>query len=240
MWKDFNLIMSKLRLDFWLDMMGYLSVVLSFLVFIYLNGGIVVGDRSSHETIIHIPQLFYFSLFCMVFSWPHFVGELLNFISFAKRHQLVVVLAMLIALLIVHFNTLVHPYLLADNRHYVFYIWNRFYGKFIWFRYIMVPFYVFAWYVILKVMYNRHDISLVLTYVPCTMIILATQKLLDFRYFFVPYVLFRLRIRNSQTTVFNLILEFVTFTITNCITFNLFFQKPIMWSDYAFPQRMIW
>jgi alpha-1,2-glucosyltransferase len=51
----------------------------------------------------------------------------------------------IIAFLAVHFNTIIHPYTLADNRHYVFYVFRilRLYSVL---RYLLVPvYYVCAW-----------------------------------------------------------------------------------------------
>ncbi|KAJ8986259.1 hypothetical protein NQ317_009968 [Molorchus minor] len=150
-----HIILMNMPPEFILDCASYFSVFIALAVFIYDNGSIVVGDKTAHEAVIHIPQLFYFSIFCMIFAWPYFVCEVKSFIVFAIRHKLVIIASVVLGLVIVHFNTLVHPYLLADNRHYFFYIWNRFYGKYQFVRYVMVPVYIFAWYAIIKMIYNK-------------------------------------------------------------------------------------
>jgi hypothetical protein len=38
---------------------GYLLVGLSFLLFVRLNGGIVVGDRTAHQVEFEVNPLFY-------------------------------------------------------------------------------------------------------------------------------------------------------------------------------------
>lgn len=233
-------ILLNTSLQFWLDLSAYATILLTFVIFVILNGSIVVGDKNAHEVAVHIPQLFYYSLFCFIFTWPHFVGEVINFTVFAKRHKLLILGSILLGMFLVYANTLVHPYLLADNRHYFFYMWNRFYGKYTLFRYFMVPVYVFSWYVILKMLYDKNDVSFLILYLPCIFLVLCSQKLVDIRYYFIPYIIFRLRIKNNTSTVFNVILEFVTFCVINAISFNLFFTKSIMWHDYMIPQRLIW
>eukprot|EP00658_Telonema_sp_P-2_P057170 TRINITY_DN45630_c0_g1_i1.p1 TRINITY_DN45630_c0_g1~~TRINITY_DN45630_c0_g1_i1.p1 ORF type:complete len:204 (+),score=26.91 TRINITY_DN45630_c0_g1_i1:66-677(+) len=52
----------------------------------------------------------------------------------------VAALTMLSALL-VQTGTVVHPYLLADNRHYAFYIWKNLLGRGWWGRYLATPLY---------------------------------------------------------------------------------------------------
>lgn len=200
----------------------------------------MVGDKTAHEASIHIPQLFYFSLFCLIFGWPHFVGEVWNFLNFVKRHKVFTFIAFMLCLIIVQFNTIVHPYMLADNRHYTFYIWNRFYGKYPSFRFTIIPVYIFALYVICKTMADRSDISVLFVYVPVVIGLLLPQKLIDVRYYFVPYIIFRLHVKNNSYTVFNIILECVTYIILNVITFNIFFTKEFYWSDYEEAQRLIW
>ncbi|XP_018566714.1 putative Dol-P-Glc:Glc(2)Man(9)GlcNAc(2)-PP-Dol alpha-1,2-glucosyltransferase [Anoplophora glabripennis] len=233
-------ILLNTSLQFWLDLSAYATILITFVVFIILNGSVVVGDKSAHEVAVHIPQLFYYSLFCLIFSWPHFVGEVISFTFFARRHKLLILSSILLGIFLVYANTLVHPYLLADNRHYFFYVWNRFYGKYALFRYFMVPVYVFSWYVILKILYDKNDMSFLILYLLCIFLVLSTHKLVDVRYYFIPYIIFRLRIKNNTSTVFNVILEFVTFCVINAISFNLFYTKTIIWEDYEAPQRLIW
>lgn len=38
---------------------GYILLVQGFLIFLYINGSIVVGDKSAHEASLHIPQVSY-------------------------------------------------------------------------------------------------------------------------------------------------------------------------------------
>ncbi|CAH1988680.1 unnamed protein product [Acanthoscelides obtectus] len=228
-------------LRFWKGITSYLAVGVAFLTFLAINGSIVVGDKSAHEATIHLPQLFYFSIFCLVFLWPYFVSQSLDFLNFIKTHKLVILLFLILGLLIVHYNTLVHPYMLADNRHYVFYIWNRFYGKYAYFKYFMVPVYIFSLYIVIKTIYSSGDASYLMMYILCVFIVLVTQKLIEVRYYFIPYILLRLKTGNRiPLAKFCLILEFLTSLFVNIATLKLFFTKTIMWSDYADPQRLIW
>lgn len=206
----------------------------------FLNGGIVVGDRNAHNVTMNLPQIFYFSLFSLVFGWPHFVGEVLNFIQFTVRHKMLMICLIAVSFVIVHFNTVVHPYLLADNRHLVFYVWSRFYGKYWWFRYALVPVYIFSLYVIVKTIWNKHDISFFIFYTVGVTILLASQSLLEIRYFLVPYIILRLKMKFIGSEVFNVILEFVTYSVINMITLNIFFTKTLFWADMDYPQRIMW
>ncbi|EFA11523.2 Putative Dol-P-Glc:Glc(2)Man(9)GlcNAc(2)-PP-Dol alpha-1,2-glucosyltransferase-like Protein [Tribolium castaneum] len=238
--KGKNLLMTikKMPFVFWLNATCYGSLLLIFALFVYMHGSIVVGDKTAHEATIHLPQLFYFSLFCLFFAWPHFVTEITGFLKFVKRHKIISLAVVLSSVAIVHFNTLVHPYVLADNRHYIFYIWNRFYGRYFWFRYCVVPVYLFAWFVIVRKLWDRLDVTFLLFFIPCTTVVLVTQKLLEFRYFFIPYVLFRTHLKNADVRF--VLCEFVTYCVLNFCTLYIFFNKTIEWENFDCPQRLIW
>ncbi|KUI55963.1 Dol-P-Glc:Glc(2)Man(9)GlcNAc(2)-PP-Dol alpha-1,2-glucosyltransferase [Cytospora mali] len=49
-----------------------------------------------------------------------------------------------VALAVVHFNTIIHPFTLADNRHYMFYIFRYTILRAGWVRYALAPVYVFC------------------------------------------------------------------------------------------------
>lgn len=49
------------------------------------------------------------------------------------------------ALAIVHLNTIIHPFTLADNRHYMFYVFRYTILRRQWVRYALVPAYILCW-----------------------------------------------------------------------------------------------
>lgn len=69
-----------------------------------------------------------------------------------RRKWKLAVAAALISVLVVRYYTLTHPYLLADNRHYPFYLWRRVIDRSTYSRYLLVPGYVFAAYVVADAM----------------------------------------------------------------------------------------
>ncbi|ROV99487.1 hypothetical protein VMCG_06398 [Cytospora schulzeri] len=50
-----------------------------------------------------------------------------------------------VALAIVHLNTIIHPFTLADNRHYMFYVFRYTILRAEWVRYALAPVYVLCW-----------------------------------------------------------------------------------------------
>ncbi|VDQ14108.1 unnamed protein product [Trichobilharzia regenti] len=81
--------------------MPYVLVLTSFLIFVIMNGGIVLRNMEAHKAVLNIPQFFYFVTF-YAFSSPFLLLEFIvtNF----------------------KFLLFVHPYLISDNKHCTYYI----------------------------------------------------------------------------------------------------------------------
>ncbi|KAI1433158.1 glycosyltransferase family 59 protein [Xylaria sp. CBS 124048] len=141
-------------------------VLASFVGFVVWNGGVVLGDKSNHVATLHLAQLLYIWPFFAFFSAPLFIPQLLGLANKAyqalitqqvperkKRaiihpigNVLVFCGAIALGLLIVQFNTVIHPFTLADNRHYVFYVFRYSILRAWWIRYALVPIYIIcAW-----------------------------------------------------------------------------------------------
>ncbi|KAI8629343.1 glycosyltransferase family 59 protein [Xylariaceae sp. FL1651] len=69
-----------------------------------------------------------------VFNW---VGS-----SHLAHSILICVATLTVAIFIVRFNTIIHPFTLADNRHYMFYVFRYSILRAWWIRYALVPIYV--------------------------------------------------------------------------------------------------
>ena len=99
---------------------------------------IIAGHKEFHSAGLHLPQMLYIWPYFLFFSWPILAVPVINVLlpksslpkilnyGFPKRQKgfpaLLTAAAVVPAILaVVHFNTIVHPFTLADNRHYVFY-----------------------------------------------------------------------------------------------------------------------
>lgn len=60
--KKFDLILNQIKSIF-IDFAGYLIVLGAFIVFLLINGSIVVGDKSAHEASLHLPQVLLFECY---------------------------------------------------------------------------------------------------------------------------------------------------------------------------------
>ncbi|KAM3955068.1 dol-P-Glc:Glc(2)Man(9)GlcNAc(2)-PP-Dol alpha-1,2-glucosyltransferase-like [Aphomia sociella] len=220
------------------DLLMHSITLILFAVFVYFNGSIVVGDKSAHEACLHLPQIFYFLIFYGVFGLPYVLGKLKSTFKLLFSNKIKVVGLALLFLAVVHFNTIVHPYMLADNRHYTFYVWNRWFGKYDFAIYATVPVYIFLLFSLFDNLRQQNCISFLLPYSVSLFLVLALQKLIEVRYFLVPYIILRLRFVRPSFKI--ILLEFVWYLALNSAVFYVFFTKEVMWKDFLEPQRIIW
>ena len=97
------------------------------------------GDKSNHVASLHVAQMLYIWPYFMFFSWPIIGPNILrrmlpqNLLPIALRSRsakshlprpIIALPIMAVMLITVRYNTLVHPFTLADNRHYMFYVFR--------------------------------------------------------------------------------------------------------------------
>ncbi|KEQ84612.1 hypothetical protein M438DRAFT_397256 [Aureobasidium pullulans EXF-150] len=123
----------------------YILVLALFGSFVLWNGGVVLGDKSNHVATLHLPQMLYLwaytSFFSFGITYPFFAQGLLAIfaavpvmamieplIIFGRRkflpRSLVLFVFIAIIAVTIRFNTIVHPFTLADNRHFTFYVFR--------------------------------------------------------------------------------------------------------------------
>ncbi|XP_057971408.1 dol-P-Glc:Glc(2)Man(9)GlcNAc(2)-PP-Dol alpha-1,2-glucosyltransferase isoform X3 [Malania oleifera] len=129
----------------------FFVVLVAFAAFILLNGSVVLGAKEAHAVSPHLAQILYFSLVSAISMAPlHFTfSQAVNLFQLMWKNRpycfLIGFLALTAGFLSVHFFSLAHPYLLADNRHYTFYLWRRIIGLHWSMKYILVPLYIYSW-----------------------------------------------------------------------------------------------
>ena len=227
---------------------SYGLVVVGFAGFVVWNGGIVVGDKSQHKACLNFPQVFYLSFFTLAFSSPLLLLPL-DILSYIRRLRSILRKPLLfIALLLVTTSimtftvykfTYVHEYLLADNRHYPFYVWRKVYARHQLVKYLMIPAYMFAGFCIHEKLTLKQHRLWVLIFYTCVAIVTVPQKLLEFRYFIIPYIFYRLHV--PLVSYVRLLTECVLYVAVNAFTIYLFLEKPFSWSHSPEEvQRFMW
>ena len=220
------------------DCFGYAVVGILFLVFLKVNNGITLGDRDAHEAVVHFTQIGYFLLFVLLFSAPYILSlsNFIRFVDFATKYPLQILIMSLVTYGLFENFIHVHPYLLADNRHYTFYVWRKFLSKES-IRQGLIPLYIYVAFSL----YNciRHMGRVWVTFFSlCAMITLVPQKLFEFRYFVWPFLLLRLHFRQKKH---QLLAEALAFIALNSITFYMFLHGTFVWKhNPENVQRFMW
>lgn len=124
----------------------------------YNNSQLVFGDHSNHPASFHPTQFLYLLLF-LVINLPitinDFVYAFKESISrlYFSRHALAAYLFLVsFSIILVDKWTIVHPFILSDNRHYIFYIY-RYFG---WMKFINCMLYPFCFIVLLRLIVNSN------------------------------------------------------------------------------------
>ena len=222
------------------------AVVAAFAAFVVANGGIVLGDKAHHAPVHHWAQPLYCLLYTTAWLAPAFwsppalAGTARSLDRALRSRPAATVLGLAAsvaaATAAVHVGTLVHPFLLADNRHYVFYIWRRLVNRTPWSRFALVPAYVYsAW--ALAARLAHHGWLRVLLLAGASCVVLIPAHLIEFRYFTVPFYLAFLHMRTPSTASLAAIV--VLFAAANAATIYLFLVRPFAWADGSVA-RFIW
>ncbi|KZV70315.1 glycosyltransferase family 59 protein [Peniophora sp. CONT] len=208
----------------------YALVLIGFGAFVVWNGGIVLGDKSNHVPATHVPQLFYFIAFATMAGWPALIsgpGGLPRLVKEVRwrmfgtsRRTLATALLAAVMSVGVHFFTIHHPFLLADNRHYTFYVWRRVFMLHPIVPHLLVPGYIacgWAWY--LRAGQDQTLLQTLLLPLAAVPVLLPTP-LLEPRYFLVPYILLRAQV--SDVPEWALVLEGAWYAAVNGATMYVF------------------
>ena len=241
---------------------------LAFAAFVVHNGAVVIGDRANHVPVRHWVQPFYFYLFLVLSMLPLWAGRGWVAVRHRRRRDdhdhdhdlpvpplfLPVLLLLLAALLAVDRGTLVHPFMLADNRHYTFYLWRRFIGASDLSRYYFVPLYALSARMATATQDGESPsgraesggaaataAATVKTglLAACTAAVLVPAHLVEFRYFTVPWFLHMLRpgsvlyvdAAGRPPAMARKLVTLVGYLALNAVTVYVFLYRSFTWGD---------
>ncbi|PAA61693.1 hypothetical protein BOX15_Mlig022059g2, partial [Macrostomum lignano] len=221
------------------------AVLVAFAVFVRLNGGVALGDRSAHEARLHSPQALYFLGFCVAMH-PAAAARLIWAAARApgglkarwiRGMALPIVVLSALVCLAVRYQTYEHPYLLADNRHLTFYIWQRVFQRHWLIRYLLIPAYIGC----LLVYWHSVPRSCLfrLALLGCSALALVPASLIEPRYFIAPWLLWRLSAVRHDSRPW-LLAEAAYFAAVNAAVYWLFLKRPFLWPGVPEEQRFVW
>ncbi|PIN11975.1 Alpha-1,2 glucosyltransferase/transcriptional activator [Handroanthus impetiginosus] len=222
----------------------FFMVFVAFVAFVCWNGGIVLGAKDAHAVSPHFAQLLYYGMVSALFMVPVYFsfGQAAHlFQKFCKNkllHFFLWFLALTIGFLSVQFFSIAHPYLLADNRHYPFYLWRKIINFHWSTKFLMVPLYVYSWFSIINNLAKNQKQLWVLAYFLACSASLVPAPLIEFRYYTIPFFFLVLHTNITDSKSW-LLMGFLYFSI-NCFTIFMFLFRPFSWKHEAGTQRFIW
>ena len=112
----------------------HLQIVVIGLFFAYLrifNGGhFVFGDRENHQMHVHPVQILYLALFMLVNlplnldDYSSTFKQIFQKLCYSRHFLAAYLFLLAVSIILVDKFTLVHEFTLADNRHFIFYIYR--------------------------------------------------------------------------------------------------------------------
>lgn len=254
-WKQVPKFITQCFRD-WLLLVPFAVNAFLFAAFVYYNGGITFGDKDNHQMTLHLVQLFYCASFLTFFFVPIWISPstIRAYVKFTlagrKRLNILFTLAsyLLIYYIVKHY-TVVHPFLLADNRHYTFYIYRKILSH-PSAVYVTVPFYHFSLWVTIHLLAKLHKSSMlslhpisIIALVGAAAATLVPSPLFEPRYYIVPLVTLRIFIRPGNELLARSqihMLEFLWYLTINSVFFVIFFNYRFTWFSEPGIQRIIW
>ncbi|XP_065878678.1 dol-P-Glc:Glc(2)Man(9)GlcNAc(2)-PP-Dol alpha-1,2-glucosyltransferase isoform X2 [Euphorbia lathyris] len=222
----------------------FLLVLVGFAVFVRWNGSVVLGAKEAHVVSPHFAQIMYFGVVSALATAPlHFSlgqGAYLSQ-SLWKNRPLsfcLLLAALTVGFLSVHFFSIAHPYLLADNRHYPFYLWRKIIKAHWLMKYILVPLYIYSWFSIFSILGKVRQKIWVLAYFLATSAVLVPAPLIEFRYYTIPFYLLVLNSHISDNQSW--IIMGIMYVFINILTMGMFLFRPFYWNLEPGVQRFIW
>jgi alpha-1,2-glucosyltransferase len=232
----------------WFSLWPLVVPLLGFIAFVIQNRGIVVGDRENHAPVVHVMQVFYFYAFTAVSIAPILASDIINYVHEAARRRkklpyftmlLLVMASGTLAYLAARFTTLVHPFILADNRHYIFYIWRRVVQSQFLFNYLLLPLCAIAPLVLFSTCtYTTLGPLLRVVIGICTFAVLTPAHLVEFRYYTIPFFLHFFSAAGRAST-YSMWLTILAYLAVNMLTIYVFLFRDFIWPDGSVA-RFMW
>lgn len=224
------------------------AVVVAFGAFVVHNGGIVVGDKANHAPVRHLMQPLYFALYFTGALAPVFwngeaMKKTVRYVwSEAQRSPALAGAALAAAVAggvwAVNHGTLVHPFLLADNRHYTFYLWRRVVNVRPWARFALLPLYLYSVGAVdARLAAGGHHALERVLLAATTCIVLIPAHLIEFRYFTVPFYATLLSMEAPPPR--QLAAVVTLFAACNAASLYVFLARPFHWADGSIA-RFLW
>ncbi|BFZ54896.1 glucosyltransferase [Savitreella phatthalungensis] len=205
--------------------------------FLLWNKSIVLGHQEFHEAGLYPVQLGYVSAFCVALSWPSTLWQLWSSQStFRAVHGLQVASLVMLFAAALKYTDRTHPFVLADNRHIVFYVHRYILSR--WPRIVLASIYGASTWVTLMLLVQTA------TPIECAGILtagaltLVPTSLLEPRYYIVFFAIWRQYMKPVPRWV--TALELCLWTLLHVAIMSIFIHRPFGWPGTPGLQRIMW
>ena len=212
-----------------------------------------MGDRSNHAMVLHFAQIGYFTLFgvsylAILHRPAACINALCDLASSVLRKPILSLMIFSGCVALLWYGSPIHPFILADNRHYTFYIWKAFFRRFRLAKLVMLPVYVAAAWLIGRALRRRSgDAALatsppvsslwLLGYLLALCLALVPAHLVEPRYFLVPFLV--LHVHAEPMPAGHTWLLVLASILANILTIGIFLFRPFVWPDGSIA-RFMW
>ncbi|ORY82712.1 alpha-2-glucosyltransferase Alg10 [Protomyces lactucae-debilis] len=204
--------------------------------FMWWNKSVVL-DRSNHVAGFHPVQMLWMMTFCIGMNWPLFCTWHSFEVCKRRFKRPIYLMTITLACYVAVRLTQPHPFILADNRHYTFYV-NRWILQRLAQPFQAVAFTVstILWFDSLALM-DEVTASMI---VAASFVSLVPSPLLEFRYYMIPNVIWCSLVIHQATSLRKQVL-FGWFMIVHVGAVGLFVMKPFVWaSEPDAAQHFMW
>lgn len=241
---DISLKLWNSKCEILIAFAPFVVVMAAFVAFIIWNGGIVLGAKEAHVVSPHFAQFLYFGLVsaAALLPWHFTPNRVLDLFHLSGKNKtcgsLAVLMGLGLSFVAVHFFSIAHPYLLADNRHYTFYIWRKVIQVNWMMKYMLIPLYVYSWLSIINILGKSQTRIWVLSFVLSVALVLVPAPLVEFRYYTIPFVILVLHspsIGNGKLLAMGSL-----YAAVDLSTLVMFLFRPFRWEHEPGTQRFMW
>ncbi|KNE58404.1 hypothetical protein AMAG_03980 [Allomyces macrogynus ATCC 38327] len=211
------------------------------------NGGLVAGDHANHTLALHVPQIMYCAVAIATLTLPLIVtvSDVSAYVVFSLRKLrslkgfLFMTAVFSVMFAAVHFSTYEHPFVLADNRHLVFYLFKDVIRANALNRYLLVPGYFVCFWFLYRKLAEQQGTLFITIYAVAVALTLVPSPLVEVRYFILPALIYRLHL--VETKPWKLAFESILHVAANAAMLYVFLMRPFEWpSEPGVPQRFMW
>ncbi|KAI5325615.1 PREDICTED: dol-P-Glc Glc(2)Man(9)GlcNAc(2)-PP-Dol [Prunus dulcis] len=233
----------QMKLEALVSFSPFILVLAAFIAFICWNGSVVLGAKEAHAVSPHFAQIMYFGLFSAPMAPMHCsFSQAVDLSRSMWRNKFLTLFQLSLALgagfISIHFFSIAHPYLLADNRHYPFYLWRKVIKAHWSMKHLLIPLYVYSWLSIITGLVKFQRKIWVLAFFLATAAVLVPAPLIEFRYYTIPF--FFLMLHSHTDDYRSLLFTGFLYITINVFTMMMFLYRPFHWSHEPGTQRFIW